>query len=508
MAEKGEKKRRLAKVTAWSVGILAGLLVAAGAAVKYWYAPSVIRERAALAVAKYWDGPIRIGSVDFNYFGATTLRDVDLLDGGGRRWVRLDSISFDLRDWPGTHPMLEQIRIENLVVTACRKDGKYEMPVKAFPKGPSRLKDYMDLKRISVYGFSALIIDIAGMQTRQLAVGDGQNVRIDVRPDGVFDVIIPDIQLATTAPLKISEIQVHEGRINDGKIEAPSLTFKTCGGDVKATFYAVTGGPRKLVYGGRATAEEIDLSTLVRSINPQTRLARGTGLLEIEILGGGLELGGLWGKGEFLMENVDLEGVGFYSFILKTIGIDSTKLGQSNEIEGVFHLAGPVLTLEKAKLTNPEIAMVAEPGGTINLHTKQMDFYVVHARLEELRQTRPMAELLAMLTRFRVKGAWTDPAGKLVQKETLRDIGRGTAEYFADSLAGSVVRGSTLIARRVAMRAAGLAFDWLRRDKPVENNGDVHSPNTSQPASRLASPDDLSDDYRDRRLRRYSQDEP
>ncbi|MBI5722898.1 MAG: hypothetical protein HZA50_02990, partial [Planctomycetes bacterium] len=245
-------------------------------------------------------------------------------------------------------------------------------------------------------------------------------------------------------------------------------------------------------------------------INPDTKVARGTGLLEMEFLGGGLELDGLWGKGEFLLENVDLEGVGFYSFMLKLIGVDSTKLGQSNEIEGVFRMAGPAVTFEKGKLTNPEIAMVVEPGGTINLRTKQVDMYIVHARLEELRETRPLAELLAMLTRFHVRGAWTDPAGKLVQKETIRDIGRGTAEYFADSLAGSVIRGSTLVARKVGRKAASMAFDWLKRDhhRIAEDDEGRNSPetqNTSQPASSAADPDDDAGGQR-RRLRRHPQD--
>ncbi|MBI5723852.1 MAG: hypothetical protein HZA50_07840, partial [Planctomycetes bacterium] len=266
MAVKVAKKRRIARVAGWSAGILAVLVILAGAIVKYWYAPSVIRRHAALAVERYWEGSVRIGSVDFNYFGPATLRDVELLDSSGRQWVRLGAICFDLRDWPGTHPILEQVRIEGLDITACRQDGKYGPPVKAFPKGPSRLKDYMDLRRITVDGFSASIVDYAGGQRRLIPLGQAVNAQIDIRSDGAFDLSVPDFRLATIIPLKISELQARNARIKDGKIEAPAVSFRTCGGEVRAGFYSVTGGPGRIVYGGKAAAESIDLPELVCSI--------------------------------------------------------------------------------------------------------------------------------------------------------------------------------------------------------------------------------------------------
>lgn len=123
---------------------------------------------------------------------------------------------------------------------------------------------------------------------------------------------------------------------------------------------------------------------------------------------------------------------------------------------GVFSLAGGVLTFQSARLANPISALEFEPGGTINLRNKQLDFHVVGVALTALRDVLvkiPLVNLMVnfkdKIVRVRVKGPWDADSSTLISKEPVGDLAKGTTDFFkgvAESggkLGPAIIKGVT-----------------------------------------------------------------
>ena len=112
MSRKRHRLKRLCRILV----VLSVLLFCLAAAGKFWIVPAVVRSRVRASLPDYWDGGVEIEEIQFSYTGPTYIRRIDLRDAAGRLWGRAGVVKLILRNWPGVHPVLEKIEIEQLEV--------------------------------------------------------------------------------------------------------------------------------------------------------------------------------------------------------------------------------------------------------------------------------------------------------------------------------------------------------------------------------------------------------
>jgi len=167
--------------------IIAGgvLLLSVSAAVlvgKYWIVPSVVRRQASAAVREQWDGGLTIAGIHFNWTGAAYLRGIELSDAEGRVWLRARSVKLALSDWPGLHPVVSEVEVENLDVRGFFTEGVLQLPLKPAPAHERKF----DLPTLTIRNMS---VGIFAEKNAQAVWGDvqlalrreGQNLLIDLK---------------------------------------------------------------------------------------------------------------------------------------------------------------------------------------------------------------------------------------------------------------------------------------------------------------------------------------
>jgi hypothetical protein len=83
------------------------------------------------------------------------------------------------------------------------------------------------------------------------------------------------------------------------------------------------------------------------------------------------------------------------------------------------------------------LAIKAEPGGTINLESGDLDMYVVGVGLRQFHNVaskvpivRLFVDIKDKLVRLRVKGNWSGPRDKMITKQPVEDVGEATLGFF------------------------------------------------------------------------------
>jgi hypothetical protein len=100
-----------------------------------------------------------------------------------------------------------------------------------------------------------------------------------------------------------------------------------------------------------------------------------------------------------------------------------------------------VVTFREAKMANPYAAFEVEPGGTFNIETQTMDFYVMTALFNDLKKAAgdiPVLDFITTMgdkvaeaaTRIHVKGKVTEPPASWFVKEPIEDMAERTSGFI------------------------------------------------------------------------------
>jgi hypothetical protein len=150
-------KRKWLRRLAIAGGALVLAVVSAVLAGKYWLVPFVLRQQISAALQKQWDGQLTIGAVNFNWTGPSYLRGVELRDAAGREWLRAGSVKLTPRDWPGLHPVLCEVEVEDFALQGYFAGGALQLPLK-----PASLRQggnaTIDLRALTIRNMSIGII--------------------------------------------------------------------------------------------------------------------------------------------------------------------------------------------------------------------------------------------------------------------------------------------------------------------------------------------------------------
>ena len=231
-------------------------------------------------------------------------------------------------------------------------------------------------------------------------------------------------------------------------------------GRLKGSFFAEVNQSGPVVYGGNVLVKEVNLAELTETAETEKRFTRGTGLLNIRFTGDTGGIKSIKAEGAAFFHDADLWRFPLIGELFKSVGIWDYRLLGMSDAEIAFGLSGAEMTIERGHLSNRFSAIEAEPGGTINLQSRQIDLYVVAAPLKNLDKfvgkvpiVKWFASFKDKLVRLRLKGQWSEPAIKLIKKQPLKDIKEGTIDFIA-----SVVDGGGQFTEKL-LSGLGLTFD-------------------------------------------------
>jgi hypothetical protein len=164
------------------------------------------------------------------------------------------------------------------------------------------------------------------------------------------------------------------------------------------------------------------------------------------------------GEGLIFCDDADVSVLPAIPQIFASAGLSQYELLRMSDAEAAFKTSGSVVTIERGHISNNFAAIEFEPGGTIDLHARQIDGYVVAAPLSQIAgalEGLPIINIFARmkdkLMRLRVKGNWADPPGKLITKEPVKDLKESTVGFIQD-----VVKGGGQFGRGMLDKLGGL----------------------------------------------------
>ncbi len=239
--------------------------------------------------------------------------------------------------------------------------------------------------------------------------------------------------LPLVGPLEFRDIRVPKFTVANGNANVPNLSCRSCGGDVRGNaefnLYPFT-------YDLLLDVKSVSAGELFRAIAPKSKMEKGLVNGRVVISATGISLAGFHLNSLAVAENVDFEVSPLFFSMFRMMGIKPQSAQGTSDLAIAFNIDYPVVTINRARLANRASAMDVEPGGTINLETEQIDFYVVGASLNNIRIAllAPGRNLAKRLTRLRVKGHWSDPPDKMVSKAPMTDLAKGTLGFFTDCL--------------------------------------------------------------------------
>jgi len=257
------------------------------------------------------------------------------------------------------------------------------------------------------------------------------------------DVQLPRAVVPLTKPLVLANVSAESVRFNNRHLDVRRLVADTCQGSVDLTIEADFPEAEPAKFNGEATAKRLDVTELAGALGAETSLASGKGSARGEFAWEGADLNTLWVRGAAVLDDTNLSRQGILAHLSRQIGLKSLSGLADSDVQAVFTLDWPVLTLRRAELANSLSALQAEPNGTVNLDSRQLDIYVLAVplrRLHSLLSAIPLVKLLPdlqkSLVRLHVKGDWNDPPAKLVRIQPLQPLAAGTIGFFRRAAAG------------------------------------------------------------------------
>jgi len=496
-----------------------GVVLISALIAKFWLIPVIAAGKITSLLEQFWDGPVAVDKVQFNYFQPSVIRQISLCDGQKREWLSTDFIKVGIEDLIRLRPKVSRLEVGKLRVNAYLANHSITHPIKLqeLKRQVDMRKGQLDITRVLI---NEALINIERDNKSKITCTLNLNAEkkdrfYDVRltqavsePNQVFrltgrinpadmqanldfdidrrftnaqmDVILALMNVPETykadgrlkAALSLSGILNQaaalqlSGTINlnswnilsanqvvvrdfdasatcgYGRIDVNSLKANVCSGFVEADLFMENVRPQPVRIGGHLSAAEIDLAQLASVLGRQKKIAKGTGSFHSSFTMAGTDISSLRGQGLVILNDTGMGGFVVIPKIFQFIGLAVSRPDANADVAATFSMSGPLFTINTAQAASALGALRAEQGGTVNVQTGQLDFYVVTAELDGVKdiiRAVPLAghlvDLQDKLTRLHIKGHWSDPTAKLITKEPLTDIKQAAVEFFRNIVA-------------------------------------------------------------------------
>jgi hypothetical protein len=226
-------------------------------------------------------------------------------------------------------------------------------------------------------------------------------------------------------------------KCEQNRVDIENLKTNLCNGLVEGIFFIEDIKATPVKISGRVSGEKIDMVQLSAAMGREKKISKGTGAFSSNFTIAAKDINSLQGQGIVILNDTGMGAFPITPKIFEFVGLGSGQGKPSADAVAVFIMAGPVITIQKARVASPVGAVRAEPGGTVNVQTGQLDFYVLAApieQVEEIIKTVPVAEYIVhlkdKLARLHIKGHWSESSAKLISKEQLTDIKDATIGFL------------------------------------------------------------------------------
>lgn len=423
---KEPKRKRRLTLLAGILGVIAGLVLSVGLVGKYRVLPRIIRSRLQDSAGEFWGGQFSVGEVDFRYFSATRLRDITLRDAAGRDWLRAGEVRVEVTD-AMRKPRIEAVEIDSLELIAQCTNGRCRPPLKELSEDFRRL--LRQVRNFETRDVRILRSDDGGPE-RLLArldfraAADGE-LRRAVARAGTEDS--RSLRMTFHArPLDDRRWNVSQGRaylngdelihsaemvveISDEGVEVDNMEADFCNGRLTATGRGFVAPDGCMEYRADVNIHDSSPELLAQAMG-WGELPAGTADASVKFHGGAGGLDTLRGLGSVDLRDMAFQHAGGFADIRRRLGLSSG--WEQCDFQMEFLLTGPIVTVRNGTLTAAGVTARIQPGGTIDLLSRELDFYVTASakgylsELDFLPSAQAVSKLYGKLTRQRVRGRW------------------------------------------------------------------------------------------------------
>jgi hypothetical protein len=247
-------------------------------------------------------------------------------------------------------------------------------------------------------------------------------------------------------------------------VQLTDIAGEVAGGQLAGQAALTVARDGQIAYTAHMETSGVELPQLAAvALGPQQQSTAGVLQAQVDVRGTGRQFSG---RALLELRNADLQTAPLVPNIFEALGSPRQNVHYT-DAAAALRFEGTRITLQKAHLSNQVSAMEVQPGGWVDVGSHQVDMYVIGVPLRAVRQTlklpvigiftEPFSNFTDKLVRLRIKGDWNEPAGRLITKEPLGDVGKGSVDFFGDVVksGGKLTVGSVQVVGS-AFRALGL----------------------------------------------------
>lgn len=209
-------RRRGWRIAIRSLLLTAAVVVILATAAKYSILPQLARQQIISAIRAQWDGPVKIAEVRFNYLGPIVVTGLTVSDRDNRPWLSMKTATVHLANWPGMHPRVSRVDVQDLAMTCYSRDGRMTVPLRPAPPksatqpaGAKGQEPSLDLPEVRLEGGRITLVDENG------AGGGFSNLAGRLRRQGKRYEIEIESRSAQQKPLSLrGNIDARDGSAN------------------------------------------------------------------------------------------------------------------------------------------------------------------------------------------------------------------------------------------------------------------------------------------------------
>ncbi len=436
------------------IAITALPLLAILAWLVFWFAvvPQIVTSRIEQAIEPHWDGTVEIGEIEVSSAGLALVHDLRLLDSAGRVHLTIPKATLWLDRGPGLDATLTRVNLDKPELRLHRVDGRFVSPLRWTETENS---DSINLQSVNIADVIISLYEpgrpperlgacsaalVRKQDSHELAlsfepkIGTKLGALLTIQRTGANEIEIRPAQTTTALHKPFHAIITWAG----SPMQSASIVWQAaladgnCQGELALKF----SPDKPIEYHGRIALEHVDLRQLSQMIPMGAAGESGilSGRLEFE--GQGASTQSFHGRGRLVVAGLPSRTNSLTRGLLEIVNKVKGGDGLTSDLDAIFSFRGPVATIREGLLVDAIHAIKIEPGGTIDLQTRQIDLYVdsVHLQgLSDMLVGMPLMNLATIpfdkFTRLHVTGTWDD---QKISKEPVADTSEAAREVLAE----------------------------------------------------------------------------
>lgn len=375
----------------------------------YWLAPALAADQIRSALADVWDGPVAIDALRLHWDGQVTIEALSLLDEQKRLWARFEGVTIRPARWPSLDAGVRDVRIIAARFYA-HAPGRGALAWSG-RRGGTRWPESIEIGRLTLAGPGPRGDLAPGGEVHLTLTGGNESFQFTA--ESIRSNAPDALALAGTAEVGESGVTVR-------------ATGSAWGGRFVADAGWATGRDGAPQQSLNLSADGLDLEAVLAFLGRPRPAPGGRLGVRCSLQG----KAGQWAdlecrQGVLTFTGAALDSLGPVGAILSGMGLPEEPPGARGDLAARFTAVGSQVYLQKVELTTSQSAVLAEPGGAVDLRTGEFSVYLLGLPFRG-----PGGELADRLLRVHVQGPWAPGARRRIRHQVLHDLSPAAANFF------------------------------------------------------------------------------